>query len=332
MRTLCQCRSRMHLSPHTHKPGNVRFDLLLFICRTFASLTHRVSDISILSRLADAEARLQALENQASRDDGSPPLAQPRRAAGESESVRYEPAIALAPTFHTASGHQMIYSWPRLRLCLSSYGNSLAFLADADEQGPFLADHSTGHRFNPRESSFSSESSLLRVWQVTAILESFNNRRDKPLLILTALLDAYVGFKQGDFMEYLHARNESLIVCPDDLSLPYATLLCLALASDVVPFLSDQLATSSLYLNSILQRQWTLWNKIHERIAVSLALAYCLLYTWARPFHALGVLQSVKPAIKRMAVRVKSDPYAVSETPYRLNCLPDHTPKPLLAP
>lgn len=215
----------------------------------------------------------------------------------------------------------MVHSWPRLRLCLSSHGNPLNFLADADRREPLFGELAQETNLGTPEPSSSSH--LVPNWRLIQVLDSFDAIRDSLPSTLRLLLDACNGFGQGSLLQLLDSTNRSSTINPTNLSLrhmsrlstidpinlsvQHAILIHLAVSCLSLQDLPNQQTTASIYFKSVLDRQWMLWNTVHERIAISAAIAYCLVNTWARPLHALGALQSAMPSLERMAVRAKND-------------------------
>ncbi|EQB54049.1 hypothetical protein CGLO_06159 [Colletotrichum gloeosporioides Cg-14] len=99
-------------------------------------------------------------------------------------------------------------------------------------------------------------------------------------------------------------------VLVDIKQLPISILLVLSIAlrsADNSPLnLGPELllALSEASFTNALQSQWTLLSVVdEERIPLSLLMAYCLMYFWARPFHALGLVQSLDPVIRTFSMR-----------------------------
>lgn len=270
----------MPLSPNTDRLGNVRI-LSPRFCSAFLTLCW--SDVTVLSRVSQAETRLDVLEAQM--QDTS---------TARSVCGTDSPAATSPPAFHTASAQQMIHSWPRVRLSLASYGNPLSFLANADGSDPSFTKQGR-------------DADHLDLSQArSAIGRLHEHQSDMPLLLLL-ILESHDWFP-SDRVHLQTLSGDSSDVSPDNLTLPSIMGLCLALVSQGLPELPDQHAVIECYFQSILQRQWMMWVAVHERVAVSIAVAYCLLYYWARPLHALGALQSVSVTLKRTSLRLKQDP------------------------
>lgn len=279
-----------------------------------ARLTFIPRDLSVLARIADAEARLQALESQT-------PSSFPHRASSDVVG-KASCEVASPPQFHTAAAHQMIHSWPRLRLCLSDLENPLSFLADADAGEPMFSEDELQPGTNDPDPSL-----LVSCWQMREITQALHNSFDNMPLLPATLLHAYEGFDLSHILRDLDCQLPTQPILPDVLPLSHATVLCLALCCQTFPALTDQNTTVKLYLKSILQRQWTLLNTTHQRLAIGIAVAYCLLHGWARPFHALGVLQSVKHSLERLAIRAGHNGYVWLKWNHKHGMLINHVSK-----
>jgi hypothetical protein len=195
----------------------------------------------------------------------------------------------------------MLHSWPRIRLCLTLPGfNYLGFLADADEAEPFLPETSSHHVVAPR----------LGAWQVLEAIERFYGEAHKLPVALAALLDLYDDFHRSKVLEGLLASDHDAVIEPSSLSIAQLLVLSMALKSqhDVKGDLAD---AALAYFSIVMSRQWTLLTAKMDRVVLSLVITHCLVHYWLRPFHALGLLQSLGPTLKRMSMRCPDDRYSI---------------------
>ncbi len=250
------------------------------------------SDSSILSRLADAESRLQALEEQ--------------RVSGSAQAREGSESIGCPPDLHTASAHQMVHSWPRIRLCLTLANiDPLVYLARSDAEDPLLLQTDVCGAHVPR----------LTVRQATDALGNIYDFADDLPVELAYLFKYYGGLGRRHVLEELSTSypiGDSLLD-PSQLSIPQLLVISIALKSWSLAEVenTDQSAVwelSAIYMATCLNKQWTLLTATEDRIALSLAMASSLVYYWSRPFHALGLLQSIHETIKRLHIKQPNNP------------------------
>lgn len=78
------------------------------------------------------------------------------------------------------------------------------------------------------------------------------------------------------------------------------------------PSRQSLMALSARTCSLALQKLWMLQaGPTEELVPLVLLLAHSLADFWVRPFHARGLLQSIDPAIKHMAMMQADDPYAL---------------------
>lgn len=233
----------------------------------------------MLSRLAEVETRLASLERS---DEG-----------GTRGAVAARP-----PVLHTASGHQILHSWPRIRVCLTEPGlEPLGFLEAADAADPFLRD-------TPE---------TLRAWQLVRPAADFYGELDTLPAPLAYLFEVYGEFGREAILRELSVMEQGVVVELRGLTVAQLVVFSMALwtyggsLGDDGSTVSATSRAAFACLKFALDKQWTLLTATRDRVVLALALAYGLVYYWARPFHALGLLQSVISTMKRWSVRQPDD-------------------------
>jgi hypothetical protein len=271
-----------------------------------AILTSVRSDASVLSRLAEVETRLQALERQdlhrSSSTDVISQLPQPRQ---DLETVAGAPR---PPNIHTAAGARLPAGWPRIRLNLTLPGVTYPdYLASCDAAEPLLS----------RQVSHAIEIPRLPLWQVKRLLDFFYAAVHQLPVYLEDLISHTPSLQYDHISEYFVALQSSPSTYTqadaiDTAELPIPQLLVLSIAAWAANgILGDMefpdLGTVSTTCFSLaLQKQWTLHSGSEANellVPMSLTLVGGLLSIWARPFHALGILQSIDPAIRQLSLR-----------------------------
>ena len=259
----------------------------------------------MLSRLAEAEARLQVLEDRS----GSLPRSLPEPSpAGLEERTR---GLSSPPDLHTASAYKMLHCWPRIRLNLTVPNLiSQTYLAEYDQADTGLV-----------EANAALDLPSLMLWQVGRALEEFYDSINLWPIYFTDLVHSYSGLSRHHVISSLteHCAPEGVsqhVAIVELNKLSVSQLLVLSIALRTIDGTSIHLNSSTL-LNTAavscataLKKQWTLHSGSNEElIPLILTMAYTLLQFWARPFHALGILQSIDPAIKHFSLRHPDDSY-----------------------
>ncbi|KFA73502.1 hypothetical protein S40288_05775, partial [Stachybotrys chartarum IBT 40288] len=234
------------------------------------------TDLAVLSRLAEVEGRLQTLEEviqmqqQQEHAAANLPLPPTVPAPMETNSLPdLDSNLATPPEIHTAAAVKMLYGWPRIRLNLSRPSPPAnGYLEEFDEQDPLLLQ--TGASMQQP----AQDTTVLLFWHSaipdSAIAIDFAQMPALQLLIISLALR-----------------------CADASSFDVEDTVLLSIASKAI--------TASL------QEAWkTLSSTEEERILLGLLTAYTLVFFWARPFHALGCLQSTEPLLEN-ALRKKRD-------------------------
>lgn len=94
------------------------------------------------------------------------------------------------------------------------------------------------------------------------------------------------------------------------LSLEQLLLLSIGLGSldDLPVHDRDVAALLEACFALVMQRQWLLYSKPEvQNLGILLAMAICLLHFWGRPYHCLGLLQSLGPLINHLALINRND-------------------------
>lgn len=224
---------------------------------------------------------------------------------GRSSGILVEP-----PLLHTASACQMLHSWPRLRVCVDDDVDPLKILQKTDEEHPLLDEKLNGPfdrleldlRMLVDELDFHSE--IHRMPAAIRYLFETGLCIDKESMIGTVRDRHGYG---GSTLEQLKALGMAVWVV-----LSMALPIYGQRRSD--PELEEREHTALNWaaqrcLRLALERYATAhYDTLSERVALPLALAYSLVYYWARPFQALEVLQSIDVKLKRWCLRAPDDP------------------------
>lgn len=259
----------------------------------------RDSDSSVMTRLADVEARMQALEAQSTAATHSPglPLAL-RSADGDLD-------YALVPDFHTAAGHKIVQYWSRLRVKLTIPKlHPFTYLKEADQ-----ADKTLIPGAHQRDLDLDLPSAL-------SFVDKFFERTDDLPVALVELVVTSSKFTKANMLESLyravyHRQGQASAI---NFSLcPIEVLLVVAVGcrfDNIVD--QDGLHRPSLsesYFAAALRNMWRLSAESEDyALTVKLFVAQLFIYYFSRPFHALGLLQEIGPAIDRMERKALNDP------------------------
>lgn len=297
----------------------------------------------MLSRLADVEARLKALEGEKAEDANdeeaksrkrarvgceraqvnypssqtesrTPPQLRPYQLQQQSTSRGEREAIELGepPVLHTASACQMLHSWPRLRVCLDDNVDPLSFLRKADQEQPV--------------SSVDPGISLDCGIVMRAVDEFYSHLGTLPETI------QYL-FETGLCLDHRAMVNWCRRAYHDRLEigalgrLHLSQLVVLAMAFRIydatdpgLEHVETDMPRGEVKISDVSKAaQATLWyalnqqHNIHDAyfpssVALSLALAYSLTYFWARPFQAMEILHGIDTKLKRWSIRAPDDP------------------------
>ncbi|KAH7129233.1 hypothetical protein EDB81DRAFT_808912 [Dactylonectria macrodidyma] len=256
------------------------------------------TDASVLSRLTQVEARLQALEggnrNAIDRDG-------PFRASSQGDRG---PKLTTIPDLHTASAQKMLHCWPRIRLNLTLPEMvSTTYLRESDAADKILL-----------ETNHEAPQMLLREI-VDAIGRFYDSASFCTLpILISELFDVCTILGHDTVLDSLHTESissstdhDELFITFEGLTIPQLLVLSLATASAADDMMRDDSSARTLSAHAFviaLQKQWVLLSlPDEERVPLVLLTACCLVYFWARPFHALGLLQSIDPAVKGYSLK-----------------------------
>lgn len=255
-------------------------------------------------RVLPASNRVHAVEGSRNATQADGP------SQGPSQGDR-DLALSTIPDLHTASAQKMLHCWPRIRLNLTLPGViSTTYLSESDAADHALLDTIISSHDAPQ----------IFLWQVADAIDHFygTSLAELPLFILE-LFDICALLSRDSIMssftpEPLSPNNISphtTIIDFDRLSIAQLLVLSLvktSVADDMVTDTSPARSISAHAFTIALQKQWVLLSRPdEERVPLVLLTAYCLVYFWARPFHALGLLQAIDPAIKGYSLKHLGD-------------------------
>ena len=210
--------------------------------------------------------------------------------------------LVLAPALHTAAAYKMLNCWPRLRLQLTLPGvQAMTYLKHSDESDPSLV----------RPVKLTASPRMFYPTAVTSFKYLYDHSIELPFplpeLVRSSsqtsaehILATIPGYGQ-------HADDEGEFEL-EELSIEHLILLSIVLPLST----RNHPHVASSCFEAALQRHWTLHAKGEtDLIRVSLMIVTCLVHQWARPFHALGILQSVQAALERLWTKSHNDDVAI---------------------
>ncbi|KAF4629864.1 hypothetical protein G7Y89_g8279 [Cudoniella acicularis] len=245
--------------------------------------TNLETDALVLSRLGSAEARIELLEERLGRygNNGAPVAHNPLPPTSDSLRI---------PDLHTAAGHKILQYWPRLRVKLTIPGiEPFQFLKVADHGDLSLTNLVLEER---------QEFELAPI--ISSLEELYERFAEIPLFIVD-LLRVSPYFSREHILEPLYQAQKvhhsvlNLRDCCIELLL-MQTIAAAYAAADV----GGSFPSSAVCLKLALDQLWKLYAQPDEyTIPLTLCFVQILLYFFARPFHVLGMLQALKPALSR---------------------------------
>jgi hypothetical protein len=257
-------------------------------------ITQDSSDNSVLSRLLTTEARLELLEARLLAVEAS----STRNQRGQEEQIHRPDKLFRIPEFHHGAGHKVLQYWSRLRVQLTlSDVDVLCFLKDADNQDTRF------FRIPPVDLiqtalPLSLASQCLRTWD-----EILSELPISFVMLLNNCAFSRDGIARQEEMlsDRMQNRDEGMPL--SDLPLDALLFYTIAFRS-----LSEQpsstLDLSETCFTMALQHLWRVHLEPDEIAApLMLIVAHIFLYLFARPFHALGMIQSIDSAIDRLLKR-----------------------------
>jgi hypothetical protein len=246
----------------------------------------------VLARLTQTEARIELLEqgrlNQA--DANTTPIVH--------RVLQFSADDSRIPDLHTAAGHKILQYWPRLRVKLTIDLEPFTFLKTADHEDTFL----TSLVLDSRQ-----EFKLLPIIQ--SLDNLYENLSDLPLSFVD-VLKASEYFSRDHILEpfYEAGRLNQPIFNLRECSIE--SLLVQTIAVSHMPAGPAKLPHPSpeACFKMALDSFWNLSSEPDEyAIPLTICFAQIFLYFFARPFHALGMLQGVTSAIIKFEERRSGD-------------------------
>lgn len=236
------------------------------------------------------EARLDTLEKQ------QPLSRQPSPQQQQSPYKCVSSKPQKIPDFHHGAGHKILQYWSRLRIHLNVPNmDVLRLLEDAEKQDvkikkPF-------QRLEELYIPLSLANESLRLWSSTV-----NHLPISFFMLMTSgvlfSVEQFLALREM-ISSTIHSGLEDLRL--SDFSATEMLILLVALRSLPESRGSNQ---SDICFNWLLQQLWRVQIEPDQMvIPFILAVAHVFLYTYAMPFHALGMLQIVDSAITRMCVQ-----------------------------
>jgi hypothetical protein len=201
------------------------------------------------------------------------------------------------PDLHTAAGHKILQYWPRLRVKLTLDLEPLTFLKVADYEDTFL----TGLVLGAKQE--------FEIQAIVQALENFyENIFDLPLAILD-LLKTSPYLSKEHILEPLYELHQSLLNLRE-CSIEFLLIETIAVSFIATGSAENSHPTPEICFKLALESFWKIYAEKDEyAIPLTLCFVQILLYFFARPFHALGMLQASKPAIDRFEKRRSGDEY-----------------------
>ncbi|KAL1969238.1 hypothetical protein VTN77DRAFT_492 [Rasamsonia byssochlamydoides] len=265
------------------------------ICHYRSTPTSLETDASVLSRLATTEGRLELLEERLLAIEAE----RTRNGYVREEQNHRSDTLFRIPEFHHGAGHKILQYWSRLRVKLTIPDvDVLRYLKDADNQDTRFMDILPADVVQA-ELPLSLASQCLRTWDETL--------SDLPITFVMLLRScAFFPDRISRQDELLSNRlqngDQVLRLC----DLPLEELLIYTIAFRSLPEQADSTgcAPSEICFTLALQRLWTVHLEPDEvAVRLMLMVAHIFLYLFAKPFHALGMIQSIDPAIDRLSRR-----------------------------
>lgn len=237
-------------------------------------------------RLAQAENRIELLEEQIKHS-------QAPNITGGQHNVEVNSQEAQLPDLHTAAGHKILQYWPRLRLKLTIPGiEPFSFLRAADREDPSLQ---------------GSVSQIIHGFNYNALIQSlerlYENISELPIGLADLFRTSPCFAREHIFHLFLQTQNVQTF----DFDLGECSievLLVSAIATRRIPAIpSDSSSPSAeVYFKLALQNFWELHSEPSQYgLSLMLCFSQIFLYFFARPFHALGILQTGMPAMMRIS-------------------------------
>ncbi|PMD33881.1 hypothetical protein L207DRAFT_535128 [Hyaloscypha variabilis F] len=248
------------------RPACAHCELAGFSCSYRPTPTSLETDVSVLTRLAQAEARIELLEQERSnRNEPSTRDAHNQLQVSTDDS--------RIPDLHTAAGHKILQYWPRLRVKLTLDLEPLTFLKVADEEDTYL----TGLVLGAEQ-----EFELLPI--IRSLENLYDNLLDLPLSLIDLLKISQYFFKEHILEPLYEGRGEHQTML--DLrycSIEFLLLQTVAVRSAVTEAADSALPSSETCFKLALESFWKLQSKSDDSvIPLTLCFAHIHLYFFPR--------------------------------------------------
>jgi hypothetical protein len=283
----------MHLPTSSDRPGDVSGSTNSYVRKAIDQVA---SDSSVLARLSHLEARIQAMDQSHPSEtisSGTP--------AQEHSVISPWPKI---PEFHHAAAHKMFHYWSKLRINISPQDlEPLQFFKQVDEADTFLV----GSKF---------ESSIPGTIHLTELMRAIDHLFEEIMhlpFILRHLL-TYGGLSRALCIEVFKRHGpvspgqtvilDFLDQSAEELLLQTVALKHLA-AKESSTILSQKADLSFRYA---LERMWMMQSQQSpQALPFKFLFVIIMLYIYGRPFHALGILQSLESLIHNSSPNSQDD-------------------------
>lgn len=189
------------------------------------------------------------------------------------------------PDLHTATAYKMINCWPRLRLRLTLPGvTAMTYMKASDESDTSLV----------KPSKHSIYTRIMAHDVITSLEYFYGHLSELPFPLPELVLSSPLT-SAGQVLASLSGREQQV---DDDtgIELDEHSLVVLLILSVVLPLsASHDPQLAKVCFTTVMQRHWIIHAQAETNvICISLMIVTCLIHQWAKPFHALGILQSVQ--------------------------------------
>lgn len=241
------------------------------------------SDASVLTRLAEIEARLQAID-QSQSDSGS--VFSPK----ESSSV----GLPRMPDLHTAAAHKMMQYWPRLRLKMDIPRlEPLQYLRLVDDADEF---------FYHLHAELSKDYTI-PLSRITTALENLYDQLDQLPFVFQYLFQLCSQFSQPFIAKSL-TNHQSGSPGSKIMDIRQQSPEELLVQTVAFKYLASQRSDKSwnhkanICFSQALQWMWHIASRSEVQIiGTKLMFIIIMLYCYGRPFHAFGWLKALEVPI-----------------------------------
>ncbi len=228
------------------------------------------------------------------RDDSSPQWLLP---AQEGHRSTPDGVLTGPPDLHTASGLKMLVCWPRLRLRYNPLGVPMSAPLKVSEDADSTALMDTAAQHAGLTCDF---------WHLSQALEDFYDvHLDELPLVMADCFASGAGIGRDQILAALRSTSSDENVHLQQLAPAPLLILALALRNS-----ADDVHTSALDIasrhtlsdhafTSYLQKSWTTLSLPEEEtVTLQLLAAAFMTFYWVRPYHGLGLLQSIQSVLR----------------------------------